>query len=124
MRKATLSQIDWKKISKSVVEMHNSLGGALVDIHGDNAVDEETSIITTSEEEDTHSLVGNKLRPKEVRKFMWDKRKSRDLKRDNVVIWSWYDEEEDTTYMGFGAKVSPVLVDRGLIKSERIVKHG
>tara|TARA_Y100000593_G_scaffold71239_1_gene130808 strand:+ start:134 stop:448 length:315 start_codon:yes stop_codon:yes gene_type:complete len=104
--------------------MHNSLGGALVDIHGDNAVDEETSIITTSEEEDTHSLVGNKLRPKEVRKFMWDKRKSRDLKRDNVVIWSWYDEEEDTTYMGFGAKVSPVLVDRGLIKSERIVKHG
>mgnify|MGYP003117660179 CR=1 FL=1 len=115
---------DWKKISKSVVKMHNSLGGALVDINGDNAVEEGSSIINTATEDNTLELVGNELKPKEVRKFMWDQRKSRDLKRDNVIIWSWYDEEEDKTYMGFGAKIKPTLIERGIIKPERVVAHG
>ena len=116
--------VNWKKISTSVVEMHNTLGGALINIEGENAAGDDSSLITTSTEEETFSLVGNQLKPKQVRRFMWNQRNSRALKRDNVIIWSWYDEEEDTTYMGFGAKVKPVLIERGLIKPERIVKHG
>jgi hypothetical protein len=121
-------KVDWKKVSNRLVEMHSELGGALVDREGNNAVTEgrvkSLSLVNTTPSEAQTSLVGKKLSVKQVRKFMWDHRNSRQLQRENAVIWSWYDDEKDETHLGFGATVAPEKVERGLIRPERVVSHG
>ena len=119
-----MKETNWKKISNSLVKMHKELGGALVNREGENAVVNNRSLVNTSKEDEILTLVGKKLSPKRVRKFMWDNRNSRRLTRSNAIVWSWYNEDEDKTYMGFGASVEPKKVDRGLIHPSRIVNHG
>ena len=103
---------NWKQISKFMTEMHNELGGSIVDLQGMNATHKNENLINTSKSDELMSLVGKKLNPKGIRRFMWEHRKSRQLTRPNAVIWSWFDEEEDKTVVGFGAPVKPQALDR------------
>jgi len=115
---------NWKQISKYMAHMHNSLGGSLIDLEGKNATVSGSSIINTSKPNEVLSIVGNELSPKKLRKFMWDHRKSRRLTRDNAVIWSWFDEDQNKTLVGFAAPVSKEALDRGTLNQEELLFRG
>tara|TARA_Y100001938_G_scaffold79381_2_gene109654 strand:+ start:2489 stop:2857 length:369 start_codon:yes stop_codon:yes gene_type:complete len=112
---------DWKQISKFMTEMHNALGGSIVDLQGLNATHKNQNLINTSKPNELMTLVGNKLKPKGIRKFMWEHRKSRRLLRPNAVIWSWFDSDENKTIVGFGASVKPQALDRSILSKEEII---
>ncbi len=113
---------DWKKMSKSLAELHEEVGGAVVDTEGRPAGG--GAVVNTSEEEDIETLVGNKISPKQIRRYAWEKRKHRSLRRPNAIFWSVYDEEEDRSHLGIGALVETNKVDRGLLKEHRVLING
>lgn len=118
----SLSKPDWKTLSHRVTEMHTQLGGSLVTLEGNNAA--QQPLVNTSPRVQVQELVGNTLTPKKVRKFLWANRKSRQVRRPNAIVWSWYDSQEDKTFMGLGAVVEKKKIDRGLISPERVISNG
>tara|TARA_Y100001937_G_scaffold117699_1_gene171253 strand:- start:263 stop:619 length:357 start_codon:yes stop_codon:yes gene_type:complete len=116
------SKYNWKVISHQVTKMHTELGGSLVMLSGSSTSDRP--LVNTSPEEQIGELVGNKLTPKSVRRFLWTNRKSRQVQRPNAIVWSWYDPEEDKTFIGLGAVVGQRQILRGLINPDRVISDG
>ena len=94
---------NWKLLSKTVSETHNRIGVSVVNKEGDPITEGQLVNLTTDNDKFTKS--GGDLKPKEIRKWLWTYRKNRSFSRSNLVVWSSYNEEDDTTYMGVGAVV-------------------
>tara|TARA_R100000458_G_C8169181_1_gene170306 strand:+ start:229 stop:564 length:336 start_codon:yes stop_codon:yes gene_type:complete len=101
--------INWKEISNLLIDSHQEEGDGLVKLYPHSEGD---SIVNMSNENFILEVEGKELRPKKVRKFLWEQRKNRALKRKNAVLWSSYIEEEDKSYVGVGALTSPEAADR------------
>ena len=117
-----MSSPNWKVISQQVTKMHEQLGGSLITLQGDAAPAEP--MVNTSPETQIEELVGNDLTPKKVRRFLWAHRKSRQVRRPNAIVWSWYDSDLDRTFLGLGAVVKESQISRGLISPERVISNG
>tara|TARA_Y100001973_G_scaffold104197_1_gene173393 strand:- start:417 stop:770 length:354 start_codon:yes stop_codon:yes gene_type:complete len=115
---------DWKAMSKTLSEMHREVGGGAVDTEGRAAVGRGEAVVNTVNEQDIETLVGNKISPKQIRRYAWENRNHRSLKRDNAIFWSVYDEEEDKTHLGMGAVVDQKTINRGLMGKHRVLING
>ena len=96
---------NWKLLSKTVADSHNRIGLSVVNKEGNPVV--EGKLINLTREEFQFTKSGGELRPKEIRTWLWTYRKNRSFSRNNLVVWSSYNPDEDITYMGVGAVVSP-----------------
>tara|TARA_R100000458_G_scaffold24886_1_gene22407 strand:+ start:1191 stop:1529 length:339 start_codon:yes stop_codon:yes gene_type:complete len=95
---------NWKEISKTVSELHSRLGLSVVDKEGSPIT--EGNLINLTNEDAVFTKKGDSLKPKEIRKWLWSYRKNRSFSRKNLVVWSSYDEANETSHMGVGAIVA------------------
>ena len=99
----------WKQISKLLAEMHNDHGRSAVTMGGENAfakaVDSELSFKQLPDEHLIISWDDKELTPKMIRRWMWDIRRDKALKEDNVFVWTV--QNEDSSVGGFGTLVEP-----------------
>ena len=101
---------NWKLLSKTVSEMHDRIGLSVVNKEGEAVT--EGRLINLTKEEATFTKSGGSLKPKEIRKWLWEYRKNRSFSRNNLVVWSSFREEENKTYMGVGAVVPEQVASR------------
>tara|TARA_R100000458_G_scaffold46943_1_gene45574 strand:- start:1121 stop:1459 length:339 start_codon:yes stop_codon:yes gene_type:complete len=101
---------NWKLLSKVVAEMHDRIGLSVVDKQGHPVT--EGRLINLTKEEATFTKSGGTLKPKEIRKWLWTYRKNRSFSRDNLVVWSSFQETENKTYMGVGVIVPEQIASR------------
>ena len=102
--------------------MHEALGGSLITLSGEAL--SSSPLVNTSPEAQIQELVGNDLTPKKVRRFLWTNRKSRQVRRPNAIVWSWYDPENNKTFLGLGAVVDQSKISRGILNPERVISNG
>lgn len=102
----------WKQVARDLVSMHSRMGVSRVVLRPERLGPSRTDMVNTCEDEDLLVVRGNSLSPKEVRRWLWEKRKKRSLRRPNAVIWSVYDEKEDRSIVGTGAIVSEPVAER------------
>ncbi len=111
---------DWKSMSKKVSEIHSQEGRAAVDKTGRDAMELPYPLINTIPEDKLMSLAGKNISPKAIRKFTWENRKERFITRDKTVIWTYYDLDSDTSYVGAGAFVEPKALNK--VKEENVLR--
>ena len=101
--------MNWKKISNQLIDLHKEDGDGLVKLDPHSG---GSTVVNLSDSDLVLEVKGKELRAKKVRKFLWEQRKPRALKRKNAILWSAYIEEDDTSYVGVGALTSPEVADR------------
>ena len=101
--------MDWKKISRKLVEDHIENGSSVVPLSPHS---EEGSVVNLSTDDFCMKSEGKELNAKKVRKFLWENRKKRALNRKQGLIWSAYIEDEDQSYVGVGAITDPKVAER------------
>ena len=104
--------IPWKKIANKSSFIHSEQGWSIVDKNNNDAVSSNAPVVNTIPEENLKELAGKSISPKEIRRFAWEQRNTRFMSRDNAIIWTYYDEEADKSYIGVGATVKPALLDK------------
>ena len=100
---------DYKKLSKTISVQHKEIGISLNPLFEDI---QYPHIINLSNDSTVVSLPGGELSPKKIRKFLWENKKDRKFQRKNAVIWTSYDKENDTSYIGIGASTRPEVSSR------------
>ena len=100
--------IDYKKISHITCLNHNAKGGAITQLGGrTNEV-----VVNLSDEDSYMEIEGDKISPKQVRKYMWDNRKRRSFKRESAVVWTFFNSEENVSVIAVGAYTSKPAATR------------
>ena len=99
----------WKQITAIASEMHNEYGISAINKEGEEILSSDKPIFSVMEPQ---ALAGKEITPKSLRKFTWENRKSRALTRDTAIIWTYYDNESDTSFVGVGAQVNPEVIGR------------
>ena len=112
--------IDWKELSRTLSSLHAENGQAAVDKTGSNVFESNNPLVNTTLEEEILEQAGKEITPKKIRKFTWDRRKNRKLTRGSGVLWTYYDEETDTSYLGTGALVNPRILNK--IKEDLVLR--
>lgn len=98
-----MTGLDWIGISHKVVEAHDVDGLAVIPI-GIKPPTEDLHLVNLT----PHPLVvrGRTLRPKQdVRRWLWENKAHPALRRAvriGFVVWTFYDEDIDTTFLGLG----------------------
>lgn len=99
-------------MARDLVSMHDRMGVSRVVLRPEKLNPSRTEMVNTSEDEDLLVVRGNTLSPKQVRTWLWEKRKSRALKRGAAVIWSVYVKDRNESVVGTGAFVRPDVAAR------------
>ena len=102
--------MNWKKLSQQISESHRENGGTMITESGEfpakgvclNLTDEDKMLVKN----------GPDLHPKEIRKWLWNNRQTRALSRDSFIVWTAYDLDEHTSFLGVGSIVSPDVSSR------------
>ena len=96
---------NWKSVVNELRTQFEAKGGATVLVSEPS--EGKTVPVQTLADEHLLKFEGKKLQPKTVRKWLWEQRDCRVLKRQGAVLFAGYDEAEDTTLVGLGAMTSP-----------------
>ena len=99
---------DWKGISRRLVKLHEDHEAGIIRFSSDSFGE----MVNLSNENSSMEVEGKKITAKKVRKFLWEQRNQRALKRKNAVVWSAYVEDEDKSYIGVVALTSPEVAAR------------
>jgi hypothetical protein len=119
-----MSTVDWKSVTKKLVDQHNKLGVALVACDEETLVQGDWDVANVSSDEEVLRMEGTKLKLKEVRTWLWRQwRKRRAIKRSRAVLWSCIDETDGSSVVGVGALTSKGAVAR-ITKLQEAVTHG
>lgn len=100
--------MDWRQISKQLVEIHSAKSSAVI-LLGPHSIGE---VVNLSDDDFSFEVAGKELPIKGVRRFLWENRKKRALRRKKALLWSAYIEDEDKSYLGVGALTSPRVAAR------------
>jgi len=100
--------LNWKKISRSLVEEHAENESAVIILNEGS----EGPVVNLSNNDFCMEEKGKELSTKKVRRFLWENRKKRALQRKNAVLWSAYMEDEDVSYVGVGAVTSLKVAEK------------
>jgi len=94
--------MNWKSIVKDLKAMYDEHKGAVVAINLTQDPNKQHPVQITS---DVHALTfeGMDINPKLVRRWLWEQRNTRAVKREGNFIWASYNAEDDTTLVGLGA---------------------
>tara|TARA_R110000822_G_scaffold178700_1_gene318619 strand:- start:28 stop:354 length:327 start_codon:yes stop_codon:yes gene_type:complete len=92
---------DWKKISKRLSEDHPK-GWVLLDAPEFSRTEAPEWAAEFNHITPHLEVSGPDLRPKDIRQFLWDNRSLRALTRDRAFVWTKYDEDSDSSSLGFG----------------------
>lgn len=91
---------DYKFLSQELSKMHRDLGAAVLCLDGTNPLS-LASTHTFIEGPVLTALVGRNPRPKaDIRRTLWDARKTRRLKVPTTCVYTAYDSEADVTSIG------------------------
>ena len=94
-----MTKPDWKKMTKTLCDLHEEHGAAVVDSEGEMIV-EDGGLVDRTGGEDLMRMEGRALTPKAVRRWLWENRKAPWTGGENTVLWSLYDEESDASLVG------------------------
>ena len=100
---------NYKKLSKTISDEHKEI---VISLNALFEKIEHPHIINLSDDSTLFSLPGGELSPKKIRKFLWDNKKNRKFQRKNAIVWTSYDKENDTSYIGIGASTRPEVSSR------------
>lgn len=100
---------NYKELSNIISKHHNKNG---ITIHPIFKAIENHSIINLSNEETIVSFTGKDISPKKIRKFLWENKKDRRFQRETAILWTSYNEETDTSFLGVGANTKPEVSSR------------
>lgn len=101
-------KVDWKGIVNKLCWQHLELGVAAIDFNGDNAwAHSDKDHVPLSQDDECLAIKGRALQAKKVRRWLFEKRKSRQVKRKTSTLWSVYDNVNDTSWVGLGALTKP-----------------
>ena len=94
--------MNWKSVVKDLKAMYDEHKGAVVGINSATDPSKQHPVQITS---DIHALTfeGMDINPKLVRRWLWEQRNTRAVKREGNFIWASYNAENDTTLVGLGA---------------------
>jgi hypothetical protein len=101
--------VDWKKISRKLVEDHGIKGSSIVMLDPHSI---EGEVVNLSTDDFCLEFEGKELSAKKVRKFLWEHRNKKALSRKHGIIWSAYLEKEDKSIVGVGAITDPKVAKR------------
>jgi hypothetical protein len=104
------TQVDWKKLTSKMSEFHREFGASI--ISRDSEPLTSGSLLNLTKEKDMYSQEGSDITPKKVRRWLWEMRDKRSMKREGLVLWSAYDEDKNTSCVGFGVLVDDKIVAR------------
>ena len=93
--------INWKQLSKTLVDRHASDGGSIVP----KLPHSEGTLVNLSDDNFCLQEDGRALSSKNVRRFLWENRNHRSVARDKAAFWSVYLPDEDKSVVGVGALV-------------------
>jgi len=110
----------WKQIASQASKTHDEKGYSLVDMLSSDFVVKNMPLVNTVPEDKLLKVAGKKITPKDIRTYTWSNRKSRFMTRDRAVVWTYYDQETDTSFVGIGAEVEPKTLER--IPNDRIIR--
>jgi len=103
---------DYKFLSQELSKMHKDLGAAVLCLDGTNPL----SLASTHdfiEGPTLTALVGRNPRPKaDIRRTLWDARKTRRLKVPTTCVYTAYDSEADVTSIGLAFLVPHAVAAR------------
>lgn len=105
-----------KMMSHVVHRCHGRLGGSLTRLKDFDdprlgLSDDEALVVNLT---DVHSYLGSVIFPKQVRRFLFEKRTQAWMKDERAFIWTIY--EEDKSVIGFGVVASKVRIAELLSK--------
>ena len=100
--------MNWKQLTKNLIDIHVQNKSAVVSLDPHSV----GVLVNLSDDDFCLTVEGKEIKPKKVRRFLWEQRKKRALNRSNAAIWSAYMEKEDKTYVGVGAITSQKVADR------------
>tara|TARA_R100000388_G_C7244634_1_gene164034 strand:+ start:5524 stop:5868 length:345 start_codon:yes stop_codon:yes gene_type:complete len=101
---------DWKGSVKKLVTDFDDKKGAAVLVTP--PLEGRSSPVQVTQDEHTLQFEGSKITPKAVRKWLWEQRECRALKRSGAFLFANYNEEDDKTYVGIGALASEAAAVR------------
>ena len=110
---------DWKSSVRSLVDTFNEKKGAAVLVTP--PLEGRGSPVQMTQDEHTLRFEGLKITPKVVRRWLWEQRECRALKRAGAFLFANYNEADDTTYVGIGALASNAAAVRLLERRSRKV---
>lgn len=100
---------DWKELSKLMTEMHNDYGRSAVMVSGENAfanaLENETALQDITTEDIETSWETQKVTPKQIRRWIWGIRHNDKMKEPSTVIWTGWDEANQTSWGGLAQLV-------------------
>lgn len=103
----------WKKIARNVVDGLELKGVVQVDKTGAfTAYPNALLALATPDEEILSTPGGQGFTPKQVRRWLWDRRRERVIGRDRFVVWGTYDEKTDKHYVGLADVTTAGAVER------------
>ena len=105
-----IEAIDRKKLSRAVSETHREKGQCLHILNEGGR--RSGGVIVSVKVPRFWSLEGKILTLKTIRKFLWESRNFRAVKRDGAVLWTVYDPEVDVSYLGLGLLIEPTILVR------------
>ena len=101
---------NWKALTQKVVSFHEEFKASVVS-NSDEPLKQGT-ILNLTEQEDLFTQNGPKITTKKLRKWLWENKDMRALNREEFILWSAYDEEEDVSYAGVGSYINEKLESR------------
>ena len=105
-----IEAIDRKELSRTVAKAHREKGQCLHLLN--DGGERSGGVVVSVKVPRFWSLEGKALTPKTIRKFLWESRKYRAVKRDGAVLWTVYDPEVDVSYLGLGLLIEPAILAR------------
>ena len=93
--------IDWKAATRKLVEQHNELGGSLIELE---EAEQRPDLIDLVEPIGDQLVVGTpQISAKRVRTWLYEHR-GEDWRqwRRGMVLWSLFDRDQGTTFVGLG----------------------
>lgn len=95
---------NWKKISRSMCEMHNEFGISFIDKKADNAAREQSRFVNLSKDKTYLPFNGPKITAKKIRSFLWDNRTDSRFKDEDAIFWSIYHEPQNLSIVGIASR--------------------
>tara|TARA_Y100001938_G_C7795523_1_gene284605 strand:+ start:86 stop:421 length:336 start_codon:yes stop_codon:yes gene_type:complete len=108
---------NYKTISHLSCLDHNARGASLIPLGGKT----NEVIVNLSDEEGIEEIKGSRIYPKQIRKFLWNNRKSRAFTRRESVLWTAYIPGTDTSILGVGAYTKRRIAERS---KKEIISNG
>ena len=99
---------DWKNVARRVAAMHNQFGGGGVTIGPTNG---RRTMMNLSGSDEWEGVGRRELHPREIREFLWRRRRMKVMKSPWVSVWTA--SEVATSYMGVGVLVR----ERGAVRA-------